>query len=174
MKRMYLGLLPIIILSAFCAQAEKGTSGVVANETAAAFPQAPVFSIKDLVGKTISSEDFKDKVVILNFWATWCPPCKAEIPGFVEAYAEYKDQGLEIVGLSLDRLSSEKVLEFAKSFDVNYPVAMVTEEVYEAYQPGQYIPASIIIDKKGNIRHRHVGYLDKSDITKYFQNLMNE
>ena len=148
--------------------------GVAAEEPAVASLQAPDFSVKNLVGKTISSKDFKGKVVILNFWATWCPPCKEEIPGFVEAYNEYKDQGLEIIGLSLDQLSPEKVLEFARSYKVNYPVAMSTDKIYEAYQPGQYIPASIIIDKKGMIRHRHVGYLAKADIVRYFQELMNE
>lgn len=174
MKTKHLFLLPIIILFAFCAQAEKGSTGVVASEVDKISSQAPEFTIKDLEGNLISSADFKDKVVIINFWATWCPPCKAEIPGFVESYAEYKDQGLEIVGLSLDQLSPEKVLEFAENFKINYPVAMSTEEIYNAYQPGQYIPSSIIIDKSGQIRHRHVGYLDKDDIVKYFQSLMNE
>jgi peroxiredoxin len=174
MKTKFFFLLPILVLFAFCTHAEKGSTGVVASEVDVSSPQAPEFTVKDLNGQLISSSEFKDKVVIINFWATWCPPCKAEIPGFVEAYSEYQDQGLEIVGLSLDQLSPEKVLEFARSYEINYPVAMSTEDIYEAYQPGPYIPSSIIIDKNGKIRHRHVGYLDKADIAKYFQSLMSE
>jgi thiol-disulfide isomerase/thioredoxin len=174
MKKSYLLLFPLILLLGFCTQTEQGSAEVVTNESENGYPQAPSFSLEDLKGNTLSFEDFRDKVVIVNFWATWCPPCRAEIPGFIEAYEEYRGEGLEIIGLSLDQLSPEKVLEFANGLKVNYPIAMATEEIYEAYQPGQYIPSSIIIDKKGKIRHRHVGYLDKSDVVSYFHSLISE
>jgi peroxiredoxin len=135
------------------------------------FPDAPDFFLKDLNGNEITLDDFEGKVLFVNFWATWCPPCRQEIPGFVETYALYHEKGMEILGISLDRQGDEVVKKFAEKYEVNYPVAMGTSQLIQDFQPGQYIPVTFIIDREGKIRHRHVGYMDKTVMEKYFLQL---
>ncbi|MBS3819265.1 TlpA family protein disulfide reductase [bacterium] len=133
--------------------------------------KAPEFSLEILDGKTVSLSNYEGKVLFLNFWATWCPPCRDEIPGFIEMYEEYQAEGLEIIGISLDKGNRNKVKQFVKSYEINYPVAMATPKVVEDYQPGRYIPTTIVIDREGKIRHKHVGYMDKETMKKYFLEL---
>jgi peroxiredoxin len=135
---------------------------------------APDFAIKDLKGTDLTLADYKGKVLILNFWATWCGPCRAEIPDFIEAYKENRSRGLEILGVSVDRLAPEKLLAFVEKAKINYPVALADRSIVEAYKPGDYIPATIVVDKKGVIRFRHVGQLEKADLLKLFNELVAE
>jgi cytochrome c biogenesis protein CcmG/thiol:disulfide interchange protein DsbE len=135
---------------------------------------APDFVLKDLQGKDLKLADYKGKVLVLNFWATWCPPCRAEIPDFVEAYAANKDKGLEILGLSVDRMTADRLLPFVSKAKINYPVALADTKIVQDYGPGDYIPATIIIDKKGILRHRHVGQMDKNTLVQLFNQYNNE
>jgi cytochrome c biogenesis protein CcmG/thiol:disulfide interchange protein DsbE len=135
---------------------------------------APDFVLKDLQGKDLKLADYKGKILILNFWATWCPPCRAEIPDFVEAYAANKNKGLEILGLSVDRMTADELLPFVSMAKINYPVALADARIVQDYEPGNYIPATIIIDKKGTVRHRHVGQMDKDTLVRLFNQYMNE
>jgi peroxiredoxin len=155
-----------------------GTSFVPATSAQDDYVSAPNFKLTDLNGRKISLDDYKGKVLFLNFWATWCPPCRAEIPDFVEAYAEQKANGLEIVGISLDTKGKETVVSFVDKYKINYPVVLesrqATEKIINDYQPGQYIPATIIIDKSGRIRHKEVGAIDKETLLKHFQRLNAE
>jgi len=130
---------------------------------------APDFSVKNLQGQTISLADYRGKVLALNFWATWCPPCREEIPGFIETYRSLKDAGLEILGLSMDSLPLERLREWTGKAGINYPVAVATRQIVEAYEPGEYIPATILIDRKGLIRYRHVGAMDKDTLAQLFK-----
>lgn len=130
---------------------------------------APGFTVTDLQGRTFSLADFKGKVLFLNFWATWCPPCRQEIPDFIAAYKDLKGDGLEIVGLSVDRLTAEALAEWVKDVGINYPVALASREHVRAFQPGDYIPTTLVIDPDGNIRHRHVGALDKERLLELFK-----
>lgn len=168
MKKIILILLPLVLAFFLCAKTEK--QDFSDNPSIA----APEFTLTDLSGNEIVLSDYKGKVVFLNFWATWCPPCRAEIPGFVEAYAEYKDKGMEIIGVSVDRVGSDKVLDFARAFKINYPVVMYTAKIIRDYEPGRAIPTTIIIDKNGKIRHKHIGYMDKGTIERYFLDLAEE
>ncbi len=129
---------------------------------------APDFILKDLSGNDIELSDFREKVLFLNFWAMSCAPCRREIPGFVEMYEKYKKEGMEILGISLDILQDQAVARFAKMYNISYPLAMGNNKVIADYQPGLYIPVTIIIDKKGTIRDRHVGYMDKRELERYF------
>jgi cytochrome c biogenesis protein CcmG/thiol:disulfide interchange protein DsbE len=138
------------------------------------FPSAPDFTITDLSGNELSLSDYEGKVIFVNLWATWCSPCRAEIPGFVEVYEEYKDQGMQIIGISVDDFGADKVRDFVKKYEISYPVAMYTREFIRAYEPGRAIPETIIIDKDGYIRHRHIGYMDKETLTNYFLKLAEE
>ncbi len=168
MKRLALLLVPFILVFSLCAKAEKDT------ESDSSLPFAPQFTLADLDGNEISLSDFSGKVIFLNFWATWCPSCRDEIPGFVEMYKKHKKKGLEIIGISLDRKGKNKVAQFAKKYKINYPLAMGTNEIVNDYRPGYFIPATFIIDRKGKIRHKHIGYLDKKTLEKYFFQLAEE
>jgi peroxiredoxin len=169
MKKFILILLPLVMVLVVCAKAEK--AGIFGNNSSA----APDFTVKDLRGRKISLSDYRGKIVFLNFWATWCPPCRDEIPGFVEVYKQYKNKGMEIIGISLDdRVGPELVLKFVEKYKINYPVIMSTEKIRKDYQPGPYIPTTIIVDQEGKIRHRHIGYMNQEILKSYFLKLTEE
>lgn len=122
---------------------------------------APVaaFSAQDLDGRRLSSEAFKGKVVIVNFWATWCPPCRAEIPDLIALQDKYRD-ALQIVGVSQDEIPAEQVKRFAVEHRMNYPVVMSTKEI-EALFPGIHaLPTSFVLDREGRLVQKHVGMLN--------------
>lgn len=168
MKKTSWVLVPFILFLFICAKAEKPASRDRNNA------DAPDFTLKDLKGNEVSLSACRGKVIFLNFWATWCPPCRQEIPGFIEVYNGYKDRGMVIIGISLDRKSPDSILEFAEEYKINYPLVMATAKIVMDYQPGDFIPATIIIDKNGKIRERHVGYMDKATLKSYFLKLAEE
>ena len=131
---------------------------------------APNFSLKTADGKSVDLKKLQGQVVVLNFWATWCPPCRAEIPGMIEVYGAYKAKGLEIVAVSLDRGGWKDVTPFVQKMGMKFPVVLDQEgELATAYGGIQYIPTTFIIDRKGNIVSKHVGGLSKSDFEKAVQ-----
>ncbi len=132
---------------------------------------APSFSLVDIQGNTLSLSSLKGKVIFLNFWATWCPPCRQEIPDFIEAYEKHKEQGMVIIGVSLNRTGIDAVKKFVDENNINYPIAMATSELIDSYKPGRFIPTTIFIDPEGNIQGKHVGYLDKETLEKHFLDL---
>ncbi len=133
------------------------------------------FTFKDMDGKEVSLASFKDqgKVVLLNFWATWCGPCKAEIPGFVELQEQYKDK-LTIIGYSVDD-TPELAKKYAADYKINYPILLGEgkEELQDAYGPIWGIPASFIISKDGKICRKHMGIAPKAVFEKEVVALMN-
>ena len=135
---------------------------------------APVFSLKDLSGKTVTLDGLKGKVVVLNFWATWCPPCRAEVPDFVSFYNENKAKGLEIVGVSVDTNTAAQVPAFVQKNKVSYAVAMFTNKIVRDYGPIDAIPTTFIIDKTGRVRHTQVGAMDKDTLAEWFTKLSAE
>ncbi|HXG91423.1 MAG TPA: redoxin domain-containing protein [Blastocatellia bacterium] len=133
---------------------------------------APGFALKDLSGKEVRLSDYKGKVVIVNFWATWCGPCRAEIPSFVRLRNQYYDQGLEIIGISLDEDGPGAVAGFVKQLKINYPIVMGTMETVEAYGPMDAIPTTFIIDRQGQVRSRHLGMMSFSEIEDAIKGLL--
>ncbi len=117
---------------------------------------APAFSLTDTEGKPLNLADLKGKVVLLDFWATWCAPCKVEIPHFVEMQKKYGPQGLQIVGLSIDD-DAKPVREFTQKMGMNYPVALADEKLTTQYGGILGLPVAFVIDKNGNIVAKHVG-----------------
>ncbi len=132
--------------------------------------KAPNFNLKTASGKSIELSKLQGKVVVVNFWATWCGPCKAEIPGFLEVYKQYKNKGLEIVGISLDRDGWKPVKPFIGQHGITYPIVVGDDNLAEAYGGIDAIPTTFVIDKKGNIATRHIGYMDK----KTFEDLVKK
>ena len=130
------------------------------------------FTIKDVDGNQVSLASYKGKVVLLNFWATWCGPCKAEIPGFVRLQEKYRDQ-LVIVGFSVDD-TAEKAKAYAAEYKMNYPILLGEgrEDVQDAYGPIWGIPASFVISKDGRVCRKHMGIAPEAVFEKEVVALM--
>ena len=118
---------------------------------------APEFSLKTLTGEEISLSKYKGKTLLLDFWATWCGPCRESIPHLVHLYKTYQAQGLEVVGLSMDKGDPKTVDHFVKSLDMPYPIAIAPEEIARAYGVNG-LPTIVLIDKEGKIREKIVGF----------------
>lgn len=125
-------------------------------------------------GETFRLSDQKGKVVIMNIWATWCSPCHDEIPDFVDLYNEYKDEGLTILGVSIDEQGRSVVIPFMEKYNVNFPIVIDDGTVMDKYGPTMGIPTSYIIDKAGNLRYFAVGPLTKKELKPKIERLLAE
>ncbi|PYV91139.1 MAG: TlpA family protein disulfide reductase [Acidobacteria bacterium] len=119
---------------------------------------APQFSLANLDGKNVSLKDFADKVMVVDFWATWCGPCREEIPHLNKLYENYRGKGLVVVGISMDAEGPEVVKQFAKELRMEYPVVMGDENVQQDFGGIVGLPTTFIIDRKGNIVKKYTGY----------------
>lgn len=125
--------------------------------------EAPDFVLKDLEGKQVKLSDFRGKAVLLNFWATWCGPCKVEMPWFVDFQKEYGPQGLEIVGVALDDSGRDEIQKFAKDMGVNYTILQGQDDVGDAYG-AVGLPTTFYIDRNGKIVDSASGLVSRSEI----------
>ena len=116
------------------------------------------FSATDLDGRTISSASFQGKVVIVNFWATWCPPCRAEIPDLIALQDKYRDR-LQVIGISEDETSVDDVRRFVAEHKINYPIVMSTPELVKLFPGVRALPTSFIVDPESRLVQKHVGML---------------
>jgi len=131
------------------------------------------FYVKSTDGRGILLSSLKGKVVVLNFWATWCPPCRQEIPGFLEVYDKYKNHGLEIVGLSVDKGKQSEVVTFISSHKISYPVGFADSAMISDYGPINYIPTTFIINKDGDIVHKQVGSMSSAKLEEIIKPLLD-
>jgi thiol-disulfide isomerase/thioredoxin len=149
----------------------------VVSGAAASLPKlgkAPAWELKDLEGATVRSDQFAGKVVVVDFWATWCPPCRAEIPGYVELQKKYGKEGFVIIGVSLDQGGPDVVKAFAGKNAVNYSMVMGSDAVVAAFGGVEAIPTTFLIDRTGQIRDRKLGAEETAEYEKKVLSVLRE
>ena len=135
--------------------------------------KAPAFTLEDINGKKVSLSDFKGKVVIVDFWATWCPPCRKSIPDLIELQKKYKNK-IAVIGISVDMDTKSNVAPFVKQNKINYKVLYASPEVVQNYGNIDAIPTSFIIDQHGNIYTQHVGLTPKETYISEINKLLKK
>jgi thiol-disulfide isomerase/thioredoxin len=153
-KRIVVLLIVVIALLAGCTD-RGGQSDTVAYD----------FSLKDMSGKTVRLSDYKGKVVLLEFWATWCPPCRASVPGLEKLHKAYKDKGLVLLAVSMDEGGWDEVQSYVKESGITYTVLKGTEDVATKYQV-RSIPMMLVLNKEGKITKRYLGMGSDEDLEK--------
>jgi len=134
--------------------------------------EAPDFTLNDMTGKPITLSQYKGKVILLDFWATWCGPCAQEIPHFVELSKKYQDKGLAIIGVSIDEGGAAAVKPFIEEHKVDYPIVLGNADLEKSYGGIQGIPTTFIINKSGKVVDSFVGYRDIDVFEKKIQSLL--
>lgn len=134
---------------------------------------APGFSMQDIDGKPLDLANYSGKVVLLDFWATWCVPCQSEIPHFIEFQNNYAGQGFQVVGISMDD-GPQPVREFYQKYKMNYPVGMGTTKLAESYGGILGLPVTFLIGQDGHIAAKYVGLTDTSIIQKKIESLLQK
>jgi peroxiredoxin len=135
---------------------------------------APDFVLTDVNGQEVKLSEYKGKVVVLNFWATWCPPCRKEIPDFNELQAQYGDKGVQFIGVALDEEGLPKVKKWMSANAVNYPVVVADAAVKKAYGEMNAIPVTMLIDRQGVIRTKYIGMRQKAIVESMIAPLLAE
>jgi len=130
---------------------------------------APDFSLASLDGKTLKLSDFHGKAVLLNFWATWCEPCKIEMPWFVELQKKYEAQGFTVLGVAMDDASPSDIADFTRKMGVNYPIVIGKEAVGDQYGGIPYLPSTFYIGRDGKVVDRVFGLVSRSEIESNIQ-----
>lgn len=136
--------------------------------------KAKDFKTKLLNGETFKLSAHQGKVIVLNIWATWCAPCVEEMPDLVDIYKTYHDQGLTIIGISVDKQGRSVVVPFVKKYDITYPISIDDGTIQKKYPPTMGIPTTYIIGKKGNLRYYAAGALTKKELKPRIEKLLAE
>jgi len=135
--------------------------------------KASDFELESTKGNKIKLSDYRGKIVIVDFWATWCPPCREEIPSFVQLQNEYKSD-LQILGVSLDQETKKDIPFFMQKYKMNYPVLFANYEIVNNYGGIEAIPTTFVIDQNGNIINSFIGYHDKSVFVAEIERLLKK
>ena len=149
---------------------ESKANSKVENEQSADL--APNFDLTSTEGKNVKLSDYRGKVVIVDFWATWCPPCRKGIPDLIELQKEFKNN-LVVIGVSLDQDTKSDVVPFIKKYGINYPVVYGTNQVIMEYGSINAIPTSFVINKEGKIVDKHIGLVPKSEYVKKIKEILS-
>ena len=131
------------------------------------------FTLTGMDGVKVRLSDYKGRIIVLNFWATWCGPCKVEIPDFVDVYTRYRDRGVVVLGvLNLDEPSDEELRGFATQYKMNYPVFRANEDFSDANGPIYGLPTTLVINREGSICSRHMGLVSKETVEGEIKRLL--
>ncbi len=133
---------------------------------------APDFSLKDADGRTVRLSDYKGKVVLLDFWATWCGPCKIEIPWFMEFERKYKDRGFAVIGVAMDDEGWDVVKPFISDLAINYRIVKGTDLTAQIYGGVEALPTTFLLDREGKIASVHVGLSGRGDFEDGIEKLL--
>jgi thiol-disulfide isomerase/thioredoxin len=162
-------LLPVAcVLACLSAAAVAAPSGALAGETAAPF------SLRGLDGKAVRLSDFKGQPVVLDFWATWCGPCRASMPHLDQIQEHFQPQGLVVIGLSVDDGPTPVVRRYAERLGVRFRMAMANEGVLDDYGPIRSIPTTIFINRHGEVVRRVVGYIDAETMEGFTREILGK
>ena len=163
----------VLLLFVSCTGRHSDTTASVLTEKQGS---AAAFSIPNLADPSseISLSAFKNQVVLLDFWATWCPPCRSELPALSALYEELKDDGFVLIGMTVDQGNAEKVAALVKPFNLTYPLGLAGGDVQKAYGGIRAVPTKILIDKEGAVRQRYVGVVSEEKLKKDIQTLLQE
>lgn len=132
---------------------------------------APAFTLRAVDGRTLRMSDFRGKPVILDFWATWCAPCRASMPHLNTLQSRYRDRGLVVLGLSVDDAEPQMVRRYADRLGVTFRIALADEKILDLYGPIRAIPTTFFINRRGDIVRRVVGYIDQETMDAYAREL---
>jgi thiol-disulfide isomerase/thioredoxin len=135
---------------------------------------APDFELQALDGKNVKLSDFRGKAVLLNFWATWCGPCKIEMPWFVELQKEYGPQGFQIIGVAMDDASNDDIAKFARQMGVNYPILLGKEAVGQSYGGVNVLPTTFFVDRDGKLVAREFGLQSRSVFVDHIKEALGQ
>ena len=165
-------LLPVACMLA-CLSAAPIVAPTAASAASAAGTAAS-FSLRGLDGKPLRLSDFKGQPVVIDFWATWCAPCRASMPHLNQIQDRYQPQGLVVIGLSVDDGSSSAVRRFADKLGVRFRLAMADEEVLDDYGPIRSIPTTVFINRRGEIVRRVTGYIDEETMEGFTREILGK
>ncbi|MCC7497211.1 MAG: redoxin domain-containing protein [Bryobacterales bacterium] len=169
----FLRLVPAILMLALagCSRSPQtsgnGSSSHTSRKTAADF------SLRDVDGKTVKLSDFRGKVVLLNFWATWCSPCRVEIPWFIQFEQRYKDRGFAVIGIAMDDDGWNAVKPYIQAHHVNYRVVIGNDQVSAKYGGIDSLPTTLLVDRQGDIAATHIGLVSKASYENDIARLLN-
>jgi len=134
--------------------------------------KAPQFKLTDINGRTVRLSDYRGKVVLINFWATWCQPCRAEMPDLVQLQRDYAKQGLQIIGITYPPERKTRVRRFARSLKVNYPIILGTREIKARYSSEETLPLTVVINRNGAISDIISGILLREEFDEKIKPLL--
>ena len=153
------------------------TSDKASDDSSKADPQAsrplaPDFELTDLKNKRVKLSQYRGKVVVLNFWATWCPPCRKEIPDFIETYSNYREKGVEFLGIALDDEGKEVVAPFVSAKNINYPILIGEPKVVSSYGGIEAVPTTFLIDREGRVQFHGEGAISRATLEKVLDKML--
>ena len=167
MKRMSIVVLliaitiAVILVARFRSSHQASAAAATLNSTG---QMAPDFALESLDGKTVHLSEFRGKAVLLNFWATWCQPCKIEMPWFEQLQKQYGPERLQVIGAAMDGAGKEEIAKFAKNLQIDYPILLGRESVGEAYGGVQFLPATFYVARDGKVVDKVFGLKGRDEI----------
>jgi cytochrome c biogenesis protein CcmG/thiol:disulfide interchange protein DsbE len=157
---------------AACVDQSARLGAYLRGRPAAARVTAPDFSLADRSDHTVSLSAYRGQVVLINFWATWCSPCKREIPWLVEFQTKYRDRGFTVLGLSVDEDGWKSVAPYLDASTINYPVAIASDDVTASFGGITAVPMTFVIDRTGRVAATHLGLLNRDDVEAEIQSAL--